>query len=140
MNDKLTLRIKNDLSELEGVAQAFSDFNKKYQLPVKVSNAIDLALDEILTNIISYGYEDRENHFIDVRISLKDEKILLEVEDDGREFNPLAIPEADTASAVNERPIGGLGLHLIRNMMDEIRYTYKNNKNCLSMKKTIKDN
>jgi anti-sigma regulatory factor (Ser/Thr protein kinase) len=140
MENKLTLRIKNDFSEIEALAQAVNDFIKKLQLPVKIGNSIDLALDEILNNIILYGYEDKNQHFIDILISLEDDYIVLEIRDDGREFNPLDIPEPDTESGMDERPIGGLGLHLIRNMMDEIQYTYENKKNCLIMKKKIKEN
>jgi anti-sigma regulatory factor (Ser/Thr protein kinase) len=139
MDNKLTFRIKNDVSELEAVAQTFNDFNKEQQLPAKVGNAIDLALDEILNNIILYGYEDKDQHFIDIIISLEDDHILLEIKDDSREFNPLDVPKPDTNSEMVERPIGGLGLHLIRNMMDEIHYTYQNNRNCLLMKKKLEE-
>lgn len=139
MEDKLTFRIKNDLSELGKVSRAVDEFNQAHRLPLKTANAVSLALDEIITNIISYGYEDQENHFIGIRISLQDEQVLIEVEDDGREFNPLTIPEADTESSIEERPIGGLGVHLVRNLMDELKYTYQNKKNCLLMKKKLKE-
>ena len=139
MNHKLTFRIKNDLTELGKISQIVEEFNETHRLPLKAVNAVSLALDEILTNIISYGYEEQGDHFIDIRISLQNEQIILEIEDDARQFNPLTVPEADTESAINERPIGGLGVHLVRNMMDEIHYIYKNNKNCLLMKKKIKE-
>jgi len=139
MKDRLSLRIKNDLLELGKVSQVVEEFNETHRLPLRVANAVSLALDEIITNIITYGYQDQENHFIDIRISLQDEQVLVEVEDDAREFNPLTISEADTKSTIEKRAIGGLGLHLIRNMMDEIHYTYKNHKNCLLMKKKIKE-
>lgn len=140
MKTKLTLRIKNGLSEIGAVAESVNEFIKKLQLPVKIGNSIDLALDEILNNIILYGYEDKDQHFIDIHISLEVDHIVLEIKDDGKEFNPLNIPEPDTKSGMDERPVGGLGLHLIRNMMDEIHYTYENNKNCLILKKKIKEN
>lgn len=139
MKDRLSLRIKNDLSELGKVSQAVDEFNQAHRLPLKAANAVSLALDEIITNIISYGYEDHENHFIDISISIRGEQVLVEVEDDGRKFNPLTTPEADTESTIEKRAIGGLGLHLTRNMMDDIHYTYKNQKNYLLMKKKIKE-
>ncbi len=65
--------------------------------------------------------------------------MILIIEDDGREFNQLEIGEADTKSSMEDRAIGGLGIHLIRNAMDEAHYIYKNKKNCLTMKKIIKE-
>ena len=137
--DTLTLRIKNDLCELERVARALSDFIKKHRLPAPVLNSVDLALEEVLTNIIFYGYRDQESHCIDIRIFLRDKQILVEVEDDGQEFNPLTVPQPDTESAIAERPVGGLGVHLVRCMMDEIRYHYKNRRNCLILVKKFKE-
>ena len=137
MESKLSLHIKNDLSELKKVAQSFSNFNKKHRLPLKVFNTVDLALDEILNNIISYGYDDNNAHVIDIHISVVDKGIIVEIKDDGRPFNPLSVVDADTKKTMDERPIGGLGLHLIRNMMDDVQYIYKDNKNCLTMKKQI---
>jgi len=61
----------------------------------------------------------------------------VEVEDDGRQFNPLELPEPDLEKKLEERPIGGLGIHLVRNLMDELEYRRTHNKNILIMKKKI---
>lgn len=138
MDNYLNLQIKNNLSELKIVAQAFDNFKNFHHLPVKVSNAIDLALDEILNNIILYGYQDQDRHIIDIHISLEKDYIILEIEDDGKEFNPLETPKPDIESPINKRPVGGLGIHLTRNLMDEINYSYENKRNSLLMKKKLK--
>ena len=139
MRNELVFKIKNNFSELAKVAGTFHDFSKKIKLPQNVSQAIDLTLDEILNNIILYGYEDQNEHFIDISISVEDDTVCLEIVDDGRKFNPLDAPQPDTKSALEARPVGGLGIHLIRNVMDEIHYTYKNNRNYLVMKKKFKE-
>jgi len=88
MRNELVFKIKNNFSELAKVAGTFHDFSKKIKLPQNVSQAIDLTLDEILNNIILYGYEDQNEHFIDISISVEDDTVCLEIVDDGRKFNP----------------------------------------------------
>jgi anti-sigma regulatory factor (Ser/Thr protein kinase) len=138
MDEKLFIQIKNRISEITQVSQSLSDFCTKHQLPKKTMNDLDLALDEILNNIINYGYDDQSEHEISIQLYLAEEYILLTVIDDGRKFNPMDVPSADTESSLQERPIGGLGIHLLRNVMDEVDYKYEKNKNCLTMKKNIR--
>jgi sigma-B regulation protein RsbU (phosphoserine phosphatase) len=133
----LTIRIKNELTELQKVDQALEQYSKLHLLPVEVSNAISLALDEIITNVVSHGYQDHEEHFIDVRITLAEQQLSLIIEDDGMAFDPLETASPDTLSGLEDRPIGGLGIHLVRNVMDEVTYDYRNERNCLVMKKML---
>ena len=137
MDDKLVIRIKNDLSEINKVSRAFMKFSTQYHLSKNISNSIDLALDEILNNIISYGYNDQNSHFIDIQIHISNTQLELTIEDDGLEFNPLEFSEADTKSLIEDRSIGGLGIHLVRSKMDDVHYNYRDNKNCLKMIKNI---
>ncbi len=139
MERNLNITIRNDISELTRVNQLFNDFYASLQLPAKVTNSLDIAIDEILSNIIKYGYDDQRTHEIVIRMSIKDQELTLEIEDDARPFNPLTVAEADTKSSIDERRIGGLGLHLVRSMMDDVSYRYTNERNCLAMRKTIKE-
>lgn len=139
MDNQLIIRIKNDLSELEKIVQQFDDFSRQNRLPVKIKNAVDLVIDEIINNVITYGYNDEEEHYIDIRIFIKDEMLNLQIEDDARKFNPLSYTEPDTKNSIEEREIGGLGLHFLNNMMDESIYKYINKKNILIMRKKIKE-
>jgi serine/threonine-protein kinase RsbW len=93
-----------------------------------------LVLEEIVTNVILYGCEDGLEHEISVRLSWEDPYIKLEVEDDGRPFNPLEAPPPDTGKPLAERQVGGLGIHLVREMMDELEYRRENDKNLLTLK------
>jgi sigma-B regulation protein RsbU (phosphoserine phosphatase) len=135
----LSITIKNELAELEEVNQALAQFSELHQLPADVSMAISLALDEIITNIVEYGYQDQEEHLIDVRISLEEGQLTLVIEDDGVPFDPLDAESPDTNSSLEKRPIGGLGIHLVRNAMDEVAYNYRNEMNCLVMTKKIEE-
>jgi len=139
LENELHVHIKNDHSELGRVVQLFQEFYSKNNLPAKITNSIDLVIDEVLNNIITYGYVDQEEHEIDIQISIMNRQLILKIEDDGIEFNPTEIAEADTKSSIEDRAIGGLGIHLIRNVMDEVRYSYKSKKNNLTMKKKIEE-
>jgi anti-sigma regulatory factor (Ser/Thr protein kinase) len=98
---------------------------------------LNLALEEILTNIISYGYTDNREHEIRVSLSVQPGEVTAEVEDDGRPFNPLEAPEPDTAKSLEEKMIGGLGIHLVRKLTDGLEYQRQEEKNRLVMKKHL---
>lgn len=138
MNNTITFQLKNNLSELEKLSQAVDEFGEKNHLDPNDAYALHLSLDEVLTNIISYGYNDLNEHFIAICIALKDEELVAEVDDDGNPFNPLDIPKPDLKQSIDERPIGGLGIHLVRSMMDTLEYKRINGKNILTMKKKVK--
>ncbi|MBK8316480.1 MAG: ATP-binding protein [Acidobacteria bacterium] len=92
-------------------------------------------LDEILTNVISYAYEDADQHLINIRGKLADGFLTIEVEDDGREFDPLKSDNPDLDSGLQERPIGGLGIHLVKKLTDQLEYHRQDGKNLLVMRK-----
>jgi anti-sigma regulatory factor (Ser/Thr protein kinase) len=99
---------------------------------------LNIALEEILTNIISYGYTDDREHVIRVRLSVQPGEVKAEVEDDGQPFNPFEAPEVDTAKPLEERAIGGLGIHLVRKLMDGLEYQRQEGKNLLVIKKHLR--
>ena len=102
-----------------------------------VVQAADLALEEHLTNILNYAYEDDRSHEIRVRLALEGDSITIEVEDDGRPFDPLQRPEVDTAVGLEAKPIGGLGIHLVRKFMDDVQYRRERDRNILRMRKRL---
>jgi anti-sigma regulatory factor (Ser/Thr protein kinase) len=139
MHKKFYLRINNDISELEKAIQAFNEFIGRIQLSKNVSNALEVTLDEILTNIISYNPDTKMNNGIELLVSVEADHVLLKISDDGKKFNPLKASTPDIISAIDNRPVGGLGLHLVRSMMDEVHYSFKNKRNYLVLKKNIKE-
>ncbi|SIT65649.1 serine/threonine-protein kinase RsbW/sigma-B regulation protein RsbU (phosphoserine phosphatase) [Ectothiorhodosinus mongolicus] len=121
MSHEFTL--SNDIAELPGLAESIETFGEQGGLSPKVVYALNLVLDEWLTNLISYAYESDTRHEIHVLLHMGDEEVVLEVKDDGEPFNPLTqAPEAPTTGTVEDRPIGGLGLHLLKSLMDEVNY------------------
>jgi len=130
--------IKNNVVELERLNEQIELFWDENKLdPAKLCH-ISLCLEEIITNIIKYGYSDNSEHEIKINVNLNGgEKIELEVIDDGEEFNPFDHPEPDTSLALEHRDIGGLGIHLVRNFMDEYNYKRQNNLNSIVMIKNI---
>ena len=137
MHDQITITLKNRLAELERVAAAVVQFSERQRLSTKTTFDVSLALDEVLTNVIRYAYEGGGDHDIVVRLVRDDAELTVETEDDGRAFNPLEIRAADVVSPLAERPIGGLGMHLVRSVMDGLEYARRNGKNILRMTKSL---
>jgi anti-sigma regulatory factor (Ser/Thr protein kinase) len=86
-----------------------------------------------LNNIISYGYDDEEIHEIDIEIELRSERLIIILSDDGIPFNPFKKDPPDTMLSVEERMIGGLGIHLVKKLMDEYEYKRQTNKNIITL-------
>jgi len=133
----LCLAIKNDLAEIARLSESVEAMGQKHGVPAEALYAVNLALDEILTNVISYGYDDQGEHQILVRLNFNAGELVAELEDDARPFNPLEAPAPDVEAPLQERPIGGLGIHLAKTMMDDMAYRREGEKNILILKKKI---
>jgi anti-sigma regulatory factor (Ser/Thr protein kinase) len=92
-----------------------------------------LAFDDLLNNVISYAFRDEDEHEIDIRAELAGKRLTVTISDDGIPFNPLGIRAPDTSLSLEAREVGGLGIHLVRNMVDEISYQRRVDKNVLSV-------
>lgn len=114
-------------------------FGNEHGLHPKIIFHLTLVLDELITNIISYGYADFDVHPIDVTIALQGDRLTIRVEDDSEPFNILEAPEPELDLPLDERakPVGGLGIHLIKNMVHNIHYKRENGKNVLTLHKDI---
>ena len=89
--------------------------------------------DELLTNIISYAYEDDREHNIGIKVELSADQLKVSMVDDGIPFNPLGVETPNTALPLEEREIGGLGIHLVRKMMDKVSYRRRIDKNVITV-------
>lgn len=137
MGDAVSVVLTNHLPEIQRLNGILEDFAERHRLSQRVLYPVNLALDEILTNVISYGYEDGGEHQIQVRISLDADVLTAEVEDDGRPFNPLERADPDLGAAPEDRPIGGLGIYLLKTMLDSVDYRNEGGRNLLVMKKRV---
>lgn len=97
---------------------------------------IRLCIEEVVENIVSYAYKDG-NGFVEVGTRIDDGVLEISFKDAGVKFNPLEKEDPDITLAIEDRPIGGLGIFLCKQMMDDIRYTYENGENRLTMYKKI---
>ena len=133
-DSSMEMQVANDLSEIARVAARVDSFAAHHNLPNSVVVALNVSLDEILNNIISYAYEDAERHDIVIHLELRHGTIEVVVEDDGRPFDPLAVstPRPQSATAV-----GGVGLHFVRNLVDQLEYAHRNGINRLRLVKKL---
>ena len=129
--------LTNHPEDKKRLLAALSGFAQANQLPAVVVRAADLALEEHLTNVMNYAYDDAQPHQIRVRLAVEHGHLLIEVEDDGKPFNPLQASEVDTSVPLEQKPIGGLGIHLMRRFMDELHYHREGNRNVLGMRKRL---
>jgi sigma-B regulation protein RsbU (phosphoserine phosphatase) len=132
----LQLSAAADLKEIERVNSEFQEFALARDVPSGPVQKVCIVLDELLNNIISYGFDDDESHEISVDVAVYPDHLLIEVSDDGIPFNPFDRIGPDVTLSVEEREIGGLGVLLVTEMMDEYHYQRHKNKNSVTMKIT----
>ena len=132
------ITIKNRLPEIEKVVQSFETFADKQGLEVKIRREMKMVFDEMLNNIISYAFQQNEEHEIEIRISLTTDCLTLVISDDGSPFNPFGLEAPDTDLPLEQRKIGGMGIHLVRKVMDDVLYQRKIEKNVITLTKSIK--
>ncbi|WP_442579732.1 ATP-binding protein [Mesorhizobium sp. ASY16-5R] len=131
----LNLTIANDLSEIGRIATVIEDFCAREGVGEEIAHAINLSLDELLTNTISYGYEDGARHSIDIVVKVSGDRATVTVRDDAIAFDPTQAGDPDLDLDLDDRPIGGLGIHIVRAMMDEVRYARVDGHNQLTLTK-----
>ena len=131
---KRSLCIESDLGELERLHDAVAELGEAGDWPPDLVYQVDLVLEELIVNTVNYGYDDDARHEIEVMLTSDEDAFTVEIIDDGQAFNPLNdAPEPDLDARIEDRPIGGLGVHLMRVMMDEVHYRRKKNKNHLTL-------
>ena len=130
-----SFELKNCLSELDTLCENLEKYGRQIGLSQKMIFELNLALDELFTNIISYGLKDDRDHLIRITLTPEKEVLGLCVEDDGIAFDPTECDQPDVSCSVSQCKIGGLGIHIINKLMDEICYERCGNKNILQLKK-----
>lgn len=132
-----TIVLQNDLVELERLGALVASLGRECEWPDGIAQHVELALDEIVTNIISYAYDDDGPHDIVIRLAASRDEVRVEVADDGRPFDPVTAPEAVTGGAIDERPVGGLGWHLVRSVVDVLEYHRIGGRNVVTFVKRL---
>jgi serine/threonine-protein kinase RsbW len=127
--------LKNNLAEIELLTESIVNYCKENGIDEAACYDVRLSLEEAISNTIKYGYSDQLTHTIYVRVGIENQELLLEIEDDANEFNPLEAPSPDLNLPVEQKPIGRLGIYLMRSIMDEVDYRRVGTKNILRMMK-----
>jgi PAS domain S-box-containing protein len=128
---------RNDLREIAKVNQEFQKFAEEHGIPVDIGRRISILFDDLLSNVISYAFPDDEAHEIEIRTELATNRLTVTISDDGIPFNPLGAGTPDTDLPLDKRALGGLGIHLIRNLVDDMSYQRRVERNVLTLVKHI---
>ena len=135
---KKTLILKNRRSEIRILANGVMAFGKENDLPQDALNDTRLALEEMFSNIVSYGFEDDREHEIVMEIEVSADMLTMKIRDDGRPFDSTEYSNPNLERPLDEREVGGLGIHLVRHVIDQWEYKSEQGKNILTMKKRIR--
>jgi len=133
----ITFKLSNRLFELETLNKKIDKFAAQVGIPNKCKFEIHLVLEELFTNITCYGCREDKEHWVHVSISCENDIVTIQIEDDGIPFNPLEFEKPNLKSSVEDREIGGLGIHLVKHYTSDCVYERRGNKNILILKKTI---
>ena len=131
------LILHNDIKKIPQLADFVETIADETHLDPGLAMSLNLALEEAVTNVILYAYPEGSDGLVDIEAILREDSLEFIITDSGKAFDPTAAPEADVTLSAEERPIGGLGIFLVRNIMDEVRYKRADGKNILSMTKKI---
>ena len=131
------LRRERRIGELERLAQWIEEFGARHLVVHRAIVDVELAVDELVTNTVTYGWSDDAPHEIFVRQRLAAGHWIVEIEDDGRAFDPRSVPTPALDAPPDERPIGGLGIHLVRSVVDELEYRREAGRNHVTLRKRV---
>lgn len=131
------LELANQLSGLSELQEKLDHLAGQFELSSAMIMQLNLALEEAFTNVVNYAYEDDEPHTIEIIFTKEGQDLLITIIDDGQPFDPTAMADPDILLPAEERKIGGLGVFLVKKVMDKVAYRRENNKNKLFLTKTI---
>jgi serine/threonine-protein kinase RsbW len=134
---KKVLLVNNQINELVRIEVFLQDIGEEWALSESLVLSINLVIEEAFNNIVSYGYDDECKHTIELCFEKYTEEIKIKIIDDGHEYDPTLKAEPDITLKAEERPVGGLGIYLIKQIMDNVEYKRIENKNYLILTKRM---
>ena len=137
MRPRFRMTIGADRGDVARVNAAFAQFADAHALPASIRRSMNVVLDELLNNTISYGFAGRAGGEVTIDVELRADRLSVTLTDDGRPFDPFGMAAPDTALPVEERRIGGLGIHLVRQLMDEVGYHRRADRNVVVLAKLL---
>jgi anti-sigma regulatory factor (Ser/Thr protein kinase) len=121
------------------VNAAFAGFAETHALPEGVRRSVNVVLDELLANILSHGTSANDGVSATVEVESDHDRLTVTLTDDGPPFDPFRLASPDTTLSVDDRQIGGLGIHLVRELMDDVSYERRDGQNVVVLVKTLID-
>jgi serine/threonine-protein kinase RsbW len=129
--------LANDIAEISKLNQFIEEVGDEFSLAPDLVFNLTLVMEEAVVNVINYAYPKEDHEKIYVSARLHEGSIIMVIADNGKEFDPTLAPEADITLSAEERPIGGLGIFLIRNIMNEVKYERIEGRNILTLEKKL---
>ncbi|HZH41380.1 MAG TPA: ATP-binding protein [Gemmatimonadales bacterium] len=133
MRPSFRMTIGTDPTQVAGVGRAFGAFAEAHKVPDAVRRSVSVALDELLNNSCAHGSAGE----VSIDVELQTDRLSVTLSDDGTPFNPLDLAAPDLGLSLDERPIGGLGVHLTRQIMDEVAYQRRSGRNVITLAKYL---
>lgn len=131
------LLIHNDIQQIPQLADFVETIAAEKHLDHSLTLSLNLALEEAVTNVIMYAYPEGTDGLVDIEAIIREHSLSFVISDSGVAFDPTARPDADTSLSVENRQVGGLGIYLVRSIMDNVNYERNGGKNILTMTKTL---
>ncbi len=133
MNTKLSMKVETRHAELNEIVAAVEGMAEREKWSPELVFRVQLAIEEVVLNVMDYGYDEGVHEF-ELILTSEADTLTIEVVDDGRPFDPLNdVPTPDLEATVEERKVGGLGIHLVRTMMDQVNYRREQGRNYLTL-------
>jgi anti-sigma regulatory factor (Ser/Thr protein kinase) len=134
----ITIQIPADVREIERLNRLVRQFGELHDVPSRTLYSVNLALDELVTNVILYGYEDASGKEVTIKLVSTKGELIASVADGAKQFNPLEVAAPNLNAPLEERQLGGLGIHLVRSLMDHVSYAREDDKNVLTIRKRLR--
>lgn len=136
---KKEIKIKNQVGELEKVNAFIEEIGDELQLDMELLMNLNLVMEEMVSNVIFYAYPEGKTADIELSAELVGRQLTFVLSDKGREFDPTMKEDIDTETDPADRDLGGLGIYIVKNIMNEVTYQRLEGKNLLTMKKVLED-
>lgn len=133
------LTLPNDIETIPQLNEFIDEFCEEQGIDMGVCASLNLAIEEAVVNVMNYAYPEGTIGYVDIEMEGDKESMTVVLRDSGIPFDPTKKEDVDTTLSVEERKIGGLGIHLVRRIMDEVTYEYADHKNILTLRKKLKN-
>jgi sigma-B regulation protein RsbU (phosphoserine phosphatase) len=137
MQLKRSLILPNDIDTIPQLNEFIDAVAEEMALDMSLAMSLNLAIEEAVVNVMEYAYPDGEKGDVEIEVTVDEGWLTFIISDSGIAFDPTTKEDADTTLSAEERPIGGLGIFLVRQLMDTIEYQRTNDKNVLTLRKHI---